>query len=822
MISPVRFKFRLAIQNIRYHQGGSIAVFLSLGLVMMFAISLLNIPTFFRQVFHLDAQERYLETDLVMTFDENATARLINRRTMQNTYSESIESALSFFNLHVFTETDYAYFYTELLAAMPHEMELLIDTDLKYLSSSDAIITSSLAKRYQLALGDTLTIQMLDQTYAYQVKEIIADVGLFSGNKIFVDKTELISDFFGVPVADNLGNTVYIAIKESSSAEEVMALLASDPEYAQYKLYLAEDTEAITNQARISSAIFSGLGLMVFFTMIVVLHSLFPTLTKRIERELGLVKIFGGKPSLIGDVLMLQLLIGLLIALPIGVGGSLLIFNLTARAYQVDGWIRLEWLETLGAILFVTGFVFLEVVMHFRKLKKQREIALTSDFRYQKQSSSFLLFLGVLIGTILVHFLKPFGWKVDALIVILLSIISAFLGISLLLKVVSDGIRRKRSTSLFRLFTLKHLRDNKLIHHSLRVLFIAFTAILIALSVRVYISEENTRFQNQVKLDYFILNIFDYDEGLQTELETDYAVLAKPSVIYEKVSLLSVGTEAINPETLDFFISMDYPDFQSLFQFPLVNPLEDRYLAGEMPYVLLPVRYYYTKGLEIGDQVTLQVNKTHGMISIEVAGFFDTSFDEIIYSNIATLPSMSTNYQTNSLVIDQEGETDLLKQLANRYGSEMYFVLSFAELAESIGSVYSTAADLFMVITTAMILSFLVVIINNLSLVFQSLKKEYAKLKTMGVKHRDFLFNILKEALLTGLVVVLFVIGEIFVLVAYLPRIMLFFNYYREIVPGWSTLALGGLIMILAFCVSYGLNYVRFKRLDLIQEIRLE
>ncbi|MDD4354528.1 MAG: hypothetical protein PHP61_01350, partial [Candidatus Izemoplasmatales bacterium] len=59
-------------------------------------------------------------------------------------------------------------------------------------------------------------------------------------------------------------------------------------------------------------------------------------------------------------------------------------------------------------------------------------------------------------------------------------------------------------------------------------------------------------------------------------------------------------------------------------------------------------------------------------------------------------------------------------------------------------------------------------------------------------------------------------------LVTALPRIMLFFNYYREIVPGWSTLMLGGAIMIFAFCVSYGLNYIRLKRMDLIQEIRHE
>ncbi|MDD3113402.1 MAG: ABC transporter permease [Candidatus Izemoplasmatales bacterium] len=822
MISPRAFKIRLAVRNVLVHKGGTFAVFLSLGLVMMFAIALLNIRPFFVQIFHLDAEERYLDTDLVMTFDENATARLINRRTMQNDYSDTIESALSFFNLHVFTETEADVFYVELMSALPHEMELLIDTDLKYLSPGDIVVTFSLAERYQLALGDQMTIQMLDRTYTYQIKDIVADQGLFSGHKLFVDKTALIADFFGIPIGDNLGNTVYIDVNEAMNASDVLVLLEADPEYSSYKLFLAEDKEAIANQTRLSSAVFSGLGLMIFLTMIVVLHSLFPTMTKRIERELGLVRIFGGNPRIMRDVFLIQLLIGLLLSLPIGIGGSLLIFNLTARAYQVDGWIRLGWLETIGAVLFVTGFVLIEVLVCFRKLKKQSEVAMTSDDRYEKQSSSVWVFLVLLILTILIYIVKPFGWKVDALIMIVLSVMTAFIGISVLLKIVTNGLRQRKRASLFRLFTLKHLHDNKLIHHSLRVLFIAFAAILIALSVRVYIAEEESRIQNQVNLDYIMLNIFDYQESLRLELENDYEISAKPSVIYEKVLLMNAGTDHEQADTLDFFVSMDMTDFNELFCFELTMSLEARYLEEEIPFVLLPIRYFYTRGLKIGDQVTLQLNKTHGIINLEVAGFLDTSFDEIAYTNIATLEEIASDYPVNSLVIDANGETDLLKQLANRYGSKMYYVLSFTELAESIGSVFTTAGDLFMIITAAMILSFLVVVINNLSLVFQSMKKEYAKLKTLGVKNRDFLINILKEALLTGLIVSLFVLGEVWVLVTALPRIMLFFNYYREIVPGWSTLMLGGAIMIFAFCVSYGLNYFRLKRMDLIHEIRQE
>ena len=822
MISSFRFKVRLAIRNISYQKGSSIAVFLSLGLVMMFAIALFNIYPLFQQLFHHDARERYLDTDIIMTFDENATARLINRRTIVTDYSDEIDSALSFFNLYVFTEAKGAYFYTELMAASPHEMELLIDTDLAYLSDNEVIITQTMASEYQLAVGNSLSINMLNQTYQYDIKQVIPDRGLFAGIKIFVDKAPLIADFFSIMVADNLGNTIYIDTADTVDATDVLGRLKEDTEYHDYRITLAEDTAFLTQKAKIGSATFSGLGLLIFITMIVVLHSLFPTLSKRIERQMGLVRILGGNPRFSHHVWSIQLGTGLVLSLIFGIFGTLLFFNLAARAYQVDAFIKLSLWPTLGAVLLVVLFVAVEEMTQFQKMKKQSEIAATSDFRYEKQWSSIWVFLLFLGATILIEIIQPFGWKVDALIIICLSVFTAFLGISVFLRVIADEGRKAKKQSVFRLFTLRYLRDNKLIHHSLRVLFVSFAAILIALSVRTFIDEEQDRITNQLALDYIILNIFDYQESLRNDIETDYAVSAKPSAIYQNVLLNGNGTEQFSGENLDYFVSMDYQDFTTMFQFPLTAPLEAHYLTNEFAYVILPSRYYFTKGLQIGDQVSLQLNETHGIISIEVAGFFDSGFDEFVYSNIAVCLSTMTDFRTNSLVIDTGTQPDLLQQLANRYGSQMYYVLSIHELADRIKSVYTTAGDLFMILTSTMIVSFMAVIINNLALVFQSMKKDYAKLKTMGIRNRDLLLNIGKEAVVTGLIVCLFILAEIFILIEHLPRIMLFFNYYQKIVPSGSTVAIAMIIMIAVFSFSYGLSYVRLKRMNLIQEVRME
>jgi ABC-type antimicrobial peptide transport system permease subunit len=55
-----------------------------------------------------------------------------------------------------------------------------------------------------------------------------------------------------------------------------------------------------------------------------------------------------------------------------------------------------------------------------------------------------------------------------------------------------------------------------------------------------------------------------------------------------------------------------------------------------------------------------------------------------------------------------------------------------------------------------------------------------------------------------------------------LPKLMLFFNYHRVIIPDIKTIILGIILVMAAFSVSYGIYALRIKNLDLIAEIKYE
>jgi len=152
----------------------------------------------------------------------------------------------------------------------------------------------------------------------------------------------------------------------------------------------------------------------------------------------------------------------------------------------------------------------------------------------------------------------------------------------------------------------------------------------------------------------------------------------------------------------------------------------------------------------------------------------------------------------------------------------MYYVLDMDKMAAQIGSVFEAASDMFLVLTSVMIASFLVIIVNNSVLVFYTLKKDYARLKTIGVSKREFAINTGKEALLAVVIVMPFIVLQTFVLSEYMPNIMLYFDFYKKIVPEFTTLAIAVILVFVSFLASYSLYYAKIAKLGIIEEINIE
>lgn len=823
MMSPFKFKFRFAIRNITHNKGSSFSLILSLSLVSMFVIMIVNLFFVFQQLFYYEAKEDYNQINVVMTYDENATSRLINKRNLGLTFGDDIVQSLIFFNLSVVSEAAEEIFYTQLMSALPYEMEQLINYDLDSLTNNQVVITSSLASGYHLAVGDSLMIYMLDETYEYQIIQIVPDTGIFSGNNIFVNKTRLLQDFYGLPSLDNLGNTLYLELESTTDIDQFIENVKANDEYANYYIFKTIDYNRINKDATRTASILSGAGVLIVITLGMVLHSLFPLFTMKLKKQTGTILTLGGNYRFIMQVWGMQLLVFFLITSVFGLASSYVIFNIAAKSYDIASNISLNWWSTIIGLCFLAGFVVLEGLISFKKLKKESAIVLSSDQRSEKQGFSKLLLLCTVVLFLFFLITKPFSLAVNSLLIVSFSLFASFQGISFLTRLMATNLANRKHKTIFRVFNLQYISDNKHVHHSLKVLFASFLVILITLSIRDFVTSEITNVRNSFSFDYALTNIFNYDDDLKEEILANYDTEAVDEVVFYRDVKLRISDNGVPyDDKMQFFVSMDYSRFSDYFGFELSSQLDPEYLTNTIPYVLIADGYHYTYDINIGDQVGLVTNSQHDVVMLEVAGFIDTSYDNFVYSNLIMVPEYQDDFKINSLLILTDNQQDIFKELIKDYGSEMYYVLEVDRLVDDVGNVFETASDLFLVLTTVMIASFLIVIVNNTILVFYTMRKDYARLKTLGVRNRDFLVNIFKEIGLSTLSVILFVVVEIIILTEYMPNIMLFFDFYKQIVPEFRTTVIAIFLVFIAFLLSYTIYYAKILKLGIIEEINLE
>ena len=815
-MKELAFKLRFAWKNIIRNLGNSLSVFLSLVLTVMLTLIVFNMRLGFEKTFYYRDKETYAEIDIVITYDENATARLVNRRPLINEYLEDIRTPLVFFNLFVLVETEDT-FYTELMSSSKADMERLIDVDIQSIGTEEVIITKSLAKEHNLSQNSQLIIKMLGTEYSYTVVQIIDDNGLFAGDKIFVDKNTLIADFYGVSGLDNLGNTIYVDVIDIANIDNVFERIINDDNYDNYLIEKTINEELNASKALYNSTIMIGIVSLILVTLMMVIHSLFPLLERKLSKQYALIRILGGDNRFVFWIWIFEIAILTVAASIVGSILAIIVMNFSSHSYGVQTIIGLGVWQTMAALALIAFYMFVEVLIRFQKIKKQGVVSLSSDYRYPKAKPKLWLFSLLALTCVLTYILKPFSYQVNALIVIMTCIFASFMGISLLLRGLSKLVGGNKK-SLFVRFNLKYLKDNRYIHHSLEILYACLIVIVTALSIRSYIKQEVSSFKDQLNFDYAIANIFDYDENLLLEIESTTAVEHAAPMHFSGAAYFDLNEE--ENKLFNFCMMMPYADFLDSYAFEIeIGPTQEM-LDLQEPFALLPSDYRFTHLLEVGDTIYLHVDDDYGIISLQVGGFFNVSYPNIIYTNLPEVDTYASMFPVNTVIVDSD--VDILDELATAYGEEMYHVVPIDNLIGYYGSMYQTASDLALVLVGVMIASFMVVILNNTMLVYQTVKSDYAKLKTLGAENHSLFKSLVVEFMLSLIIIILFFVPSIMLFANNLPKLMLFFNYHRVIIPDIKTIILGIILVMAAFSVSYGIYALRIKNLDLIAEIKYE
>jgi len=792
-------------------------VVLTLSLVFTLLILIIGMNFTFSKVYEFEASNKYENIDVVITYDEYSSSRLINKRYLLDDYVEEIYYSLSFFNLDVLVEGDNPY-YARLMSSLPNEFELLVDMDVN-ISTNEMIITESYAEEKGIEIGDLIIFSVFGHAFEYEVGEIFPDKGLFLGTTFYIDKATLFEEAYGLGTLTNFGNAVYIVTREGINIDTLISELAADEHFSIYHIFPTIDQEDIAEKAADLSSMLLALGLIVLIAVIMVLDSLFPIVNRELRQQMGVAGTLGADKRFVWHINIIQWLIYTLLAFVFAYILSLFIINYGITVYGFSGFIPIKASTLMLSLAFVMAFVLFRAFIGYKHEERLSVASQSYDKKYLRLKVRYRL---IILSTIILGLELAFGFFPLGIKGLIISVSSLYLALnlsSLALVFFSKLLSGSKRKTVFSVFQTKYLISNKHIHQSLRVVLISLLALVLIFSVRTFMFGEIDNFYEVMDFDLAIVNINDYEDSLVTEMDGYDINESDPAIFYRNIVLRFSDDEI---ETSKFFVSMDYEHSTRYFNFIFDNTVFDQnQVSDEIPYLLLPINFQLIYGLEIGDVVYVDLNYKLENIQMTVGGFIDTNFDNIVFSNIVQVSAFTQTAKPNAIFMNTNDKETLFSDLVRDYSDDMYYIMDpiayFANTVESVSAI----TDYFTYFTLFMIICFVIIIFNNTILVFYGLKTDLARIKVLGAGDGIFIRNLVKEYLLILSIIILIGIGEVSILSEHLKYVVLLTRFYKNISSTPLTIINGCAIVGLVLILSYIYYYLNIKKIKIIEEVKI-
>lgn len=770
----------------------------TLSLIFAIFILILSIKPIYTSIFNKEAMERYSNTDIIIQYDEYSPTRFINKRNLIETYEE-IDFALSFFNLQVLSQFENETDYVTLFSSLPYELEVMLNQDIE-LDSDEIIVTQSLAKKYQLSLGDALTFSILDHDFTFIISQIINDEGILSGQSFFVDKSTLLEELFGLGSLTNLGNVIYI---KTDNIDSLYLKLTQDSSYHSYAISLVQDPDKIQGMVDEYTSIILVAGILIILALFIVLDSLFLIVLKNIFKQISVFDTLGDSKHLGYRVCFYQwgYYIGISFLISLFLAHIVVAFG--AYFYGVRSFVGINlWISLIG-LLVISSYVLIRNLGYIYRYSQQPSLIKIKKAPFSSKYPRILNYSILALTVGILSFLivrQPFSPDINSLFIVLLSV---YVSIRLLvdsLRILFRFIPKK--PTLFRYINMNHITQNPFIHESMRVIFIAFIVVTVLLSVRGYLVTQVSDLEDRFKVDILVTNLHQNDDSLLETLDHPAINSVSMGCFYNNVIIQMSDQSSL----LRFLVSMNQSEYSQYFQYPL-DDVPEEIKNHAMPYILLPKTYDMVYHIEVGDQIYMDLSPKLRHIPFVVGGFVDSEFDHFAYTNLSD-KVIDNDYEYNTIFIDTLDSKSVISYLIDELSSDMMIVVDAQLLLEKQLDIADKVMALFTIITLFIVFSFLLVVFNNSSLKFDALKSDYAKIRVLGYDQHQLKHQINMEFCLVSIFIGAVGLIEIIILSHFMKYILLFFDYFKNLsaYPAAILISFGMVIGCL------GLSYISYYR----------
>ena len=782
---------------------------------------------FFTAYYYGKLEETYENYDVIMSVSPLGQTRFFSVSTLEadEMINDAIEDKAMFFEFEVFLEknseiNDYVQVKASNIDALKkinHQVTYQND-----LLDDEMIITESLASSMDLNVGDKVFIDIKDQRKAFVVVDIIKDDMLFTGQQIFIDKTEGLPFFLSAlspsleslnpALLTNIYNKVYIDVDDTYDIEETIELIQTKTPYQLLTFDLTIDDDAIGQFIQRNITAFFMIISISLFAIAFVLKTTLEVYFNEKKQLYATIHILGGKKRFSVMVVMMEMSIFFIISFLIAIFLAQQIINYgldylgSSLIYSID---QMHILYALGLAVFL---FILVVYLYFKKfyqvsdINSLNQLELNRDHKIEVQ-------LGTIILLTFIYLILTFT-KTDSLIkgyrvifVLIVIIYMLIYAINIVFYFIKKyWFQKHQEITIY--YHLKVMLTKTTFKHYIHLVFIAFLTILLLVFANAYMMNRKDAYQETYQVDLMVVNITkDFDDKyaeINTMSEVDDVSKAG---LYQQVRTIDEN------QSIRELISIDPNDISTYFKTNIDEDALRQLNKVTKLYIILPDRYMFLYDYDVGDPIDIYVNGRYKEQTFEIAGFFEKQLGDLAFTNLHHIYDEENIY--NILLVNATNDKNILKnELLNAYHQDLIKVIDVDDQIAPLLFEMKQVTNYITFILAMIIFCFIIALMNHSVLLYHEMKDVYARMIVLGINQKNLKQSLYQVFITVGIILLtVSILG--YTLIAFeMSDLAILFGEYEPIRFSFKPIWLGGIILVTTFGINQWFYIFKTNQID--------
>ena len=829
-LNRLLFSLRISIKQLISSPFKTCLLIIGFTGVFMGLILAMSMKDFFFTYYYHNLEEKYQNFDLTIGVAPSGNARFfsISQMSQNEALAELTNDYAPFFEFEILLETDdskkvYVHTYASSFEQFSKISVMNVEDSIQ-LEHNELIITKSLADQLNVDVLDEVYLNSRDIKKTFIIKEILLDGHMFTDASIYIDKEIGLPFFLSAisPTLENLPanllrnmyNKVYIDISDNNSIEDYVEVITKSNAYEQLEYTMTIDMKAINQFVERNFSVFLLVLSIVMIAIIFVLQTTLLIFFNEKKSLFSTIHMLGGRKYFSLRLILFEMIFIFTISFVLGLIITKAVINFGLKYLRASTLYIIKTEHILITLVIGALIVLSTIIVYFIKQHKTSDIKEIKDVKEMKHVNMRRYIIYIITYVILFFLVRWTSWfdfisiEYRALVQLVLGFLGVMTTMHLLFKKKAMAITVYKKHN----YHLKMLINQHSFKHFVNLSLISFLTILLLVLANHYMIYRYQTFENEYKVDFVLSQITrNYDLVFDQTTQLENVDSAHKAILINDVKI-----EAYH-QNISELVSMDKNALTKYFNVELDSEMIERFSDDQQLNILLPSRYAYLYHLDIGDQVTVYVDGKYQEQDFIIQGFFDKHLGNLAFANLNILPD--TNY--NVIFVNGNGDKEALKdELFNNFSKELIAVVDVNQSISKLLFDMERVTTYITMVLSIIILCFLAALINQMSLLFQSMKNHYGKLIMLGSSRSALVHSLI------GVFMIIFVFVYLLTVILYivssqnLAFIGVIFGEYEPIAFSFYPILSGGLIIALTYSFILFIYLQKVNKINIDQNLR--